>query len=107
MDPTPIFRPLKGIVLTIGCPVCPNGCRGSETLPIVCMLVTLPPGMEAKGFELSKGFQPKGLLKGTEVVPLVGGGTVGPVVVIVGVDPEGLEDPLTVVMTVGFGLGRG
>ena len=65
------------------------------------------PSMEAMGFEIWKGFQPKGLLKGTEVVPLVGGGTVGPVVVIVGVDPEGLEDPLTVVMTVGLGPGKG
>ena len=63
--------------------------------------------MVAKGFELSKGFQLKGLLKGTEVVPLVGGGTVGPFVVTLGVDPEGLEDPLTIVMTVGLGPGGG
>ena len=74
---------------------------------VICVLVTLSPSMETKGFELSKGFQPKGLLKGTEVVPLMGGGTMGPVVVIAGVDPEGLEDPLIVVMTVGLGLGRG
>ena len=80
MDPTPRFRPLKGIVLTIGCLVFPNDCRGSEMFPVICVLVTLPSSMEAKGFELSKGFKPKCLLKGTEVVPLVGGGTVGPVI---------------------------
>ena len=73
--------------------------------PVICVLVTLPPGMVAKGFELSKGFQPKGLLKGTEVVTLVGGETVGPNVVTVGVDLEGLGELLTVVMTVGLGLG--
>ena len=56
--------------------------------PVVCVLVTLPPGMEAKGFELSKGFQLKGLIKGAEVVPLVGEGTIGPDVVTIGVDPE-------------------
>ena len=94
-------------MLTIGSPVCPNDCRGSEMFPVICVLVTLAPGMEAKGFELSKGFQLKGLLKGTEVVPLVGGATMGPIVVTVGVYPEGLEDPLTIVMTVGLGLGRG
>ena len=105
MDPTLIFRPLKGIVLTIGCPVFPKDCRGSEIFLVIFMLVTLPPGMEAKGFELSKGFQPKGLLKGTEVVTLVGGATIGPNVVTVGVDPEGLSELLTVAMTVGLGLG--
>ena len=73
--------------------------------PVICVLVTLPPGMVAKGFELSKGFQPKGLLKGIEVVPLVGGETVGPNVVTIGVDPEGLGELLTVMMTVGLGLG--
>ena len=73
--------------------------------PIVCVLVTLPPGMVAKGFELSKGFQPKGFLKGTELVPLVGGATVGPNVVTVGVDPEGLGELLIAVMTVGLGIG--
>ena len=52
---------------------------------VVCLLVTLPPGMEAKAFELNNGFQPKGLLKGTEVVPLMGEGTIGPDVVTVGV----------------------
>ena len=72
---------------------------------VICVLVTLPPGMVAKGFELSKGFQPKWLLKGTEVVTLVEGETVGPNVVTVGVDPEGLDELLTVVMTVGLGLG--
>ena len=51
------------------------------------MLVTLPPGTVAKGFELNKGFQPKGLLKGTEVAPLVGAGTVGLGAVTVGADP--------------------
>ena len=73
--------------------------------PATCMLVTLPPGIEAKGFELSRGFQPKGLLKGTEVVILVGRATVGPNVVMVGVDAEGFGKLLTVVMTVGLGVG--
>ena len=70
-----------------------------------CVLVTLPPSIVAKGFELSKGFQPKGLLKGTKVVTFVGGETVGPNVVMVGVDLEGLGELLKVVMTVGLGLG--
>ena len=61
--------------------------------------------MEAKGFELSKWFQPKGLLKGTKVVPLVGGEIIGPDVVTVGVDLEGCGELLIVVMTVGLGLG--
>ena len=61
--------------------------------------------MDAKGFELRNGFQLKGLLKGTKVVPLVGGGTVGPNVVTVGVDPEGFGELLTVVMTTELGLG--
>ena len=65
----------------------------------------LPPGIVAKGFELSKGFQPKELLNGIEVVTLVGGATMGPNVVTVGVDPEGFGELLTVVMNVGFGLG--
>ena len=72
--------------------------------PIICVLVTLPPGMVAKGFELSKGFQPKGLLKGTELVTLVGGETVDPNVVTVGVDPEALGELLTIMMTIGLGL---
>ena len=67
--------------------------------------MTLPPGIVAKGFELSKGFQPKGFLKGTEVVTLAGGATMGPNMVTLGVDPEGLGELLTVVMTVGLGLG--
>ena len=92
-------------MLTIGCLVCPNDCRGSEMFPVIFVLVTLPSGMVAKGFELSKGFQPKGLLKGTEVVTLAGGETIGPNVVTVGVDPKGLGELLTVVMTVGLGLG--
>ena len=75
-------------MLTIGCPVCPNDCRGSEMFLVICVLVTLPPSMVTKGFELSKGFQLKGFLKGTELVPLVGGGTVGPNVVTIGEDPE-------------------
>ena len=73
--------------------------------PATCMLVTLPPGIEAKGFELSRGFQLKGLLKGTEVVILVGGATVGPNVVTVGVDVKGFGKLLTVVMTIGLGVG--
>ena len=73
--------------------------------PAACVLVTLPPGIVAKGFELNRGFQLKGLLKGTEVVILMGGVTVGPNVVMVGVDPKGLGKLLTVVMIVGFGLG--
>ena len=73
--------------------------------PATCMLVTLPPGIEAKGFELSRGFQPKGLLKGTEVFILVGGATVGPNVVTVEVDAEGFGKLLTVVMTIGLGIG--
>ena len=100
-----MFEPLKEKVLTIGCPICPKDCRGSKIFPATCMLVTLPPGIVAKGFELSRGFQPKGLLKGTEVVILVGGATVGPNVVTVGVDAEGFGKLLTVVMTVGLGVG--
>ena len=73
--------------------------------PVTYVLVTLPPGIVAKGFELSKGFQLKGLLKGTEVVTLVGGAIVGPNMVTVGADPEGLGELLIVVMTVGLGLG--
>ena len=73
--------------------------------PATCMLVTLPPGIEAKGFELSRGFQPKGLLKGTELVILMGGATVGPNVVTVEVDAEGFGKLLTVVMTIGLGIG--
>ena len=73
--------------------------------PATCMLVTLPPGIEAKGFELSRGFQPKGLLKGTEVFILVGGAIVGPNMVTVEVDAEGFGKLLTVVMTVGLGVG--
>ena len=69
------------------------------------MLETLPPGIVAKGFELSRGFQPKGLLKGTEVVVLVGGATVGPKVVTVEVDAKGFGKLLTVVMTIGLGIG--
>ena len=72
--------------------------------PIICVLVTLPPGMVAKGFELSKGFQPKGLLKGTEVVTLMGGVTMVPNVVMVGVDLEGFGELLIVVMSIGLGL---
>ena len=73
--------------------------------PTTCVLVTLPPGIVAKGFELSRGFQPKGFLKGTEVVTLMGGATMGPNVVTVGVYPEGFGEPLTVVMTVTLELG--
>ena len=73
--------------------------------PTTCVLVTLPPGIVAKGFELSRGFQLKGLLKGTEVVILIGGATVGPNVVTVGVDPEGFGELLTIFMFVGLGLG--
>ena len=73
--------------------------------PATYMLVTLPPSIEAKGFELSRGFQLKGLLKGTEVVILVGGAAVGPNVVAVGVDAKGFGKLLTVVMTVGLGVG--
>ena len=63
--------------------------------------------MVAKGFELSKGFQPKGLLKGTEVASLMGKGTIGHGIVTVGVDPEQFGDPLKVVMTVVLGPGIG
>ena len=73
--------------------------------PATCMLVTLPPGIEAKGFELNRGIQPKGLLKGTEVVILMGGAIVGLNMVTVGVDAEGFGKLLTVVMTVGLGVG--
>ena len=92
-------------MLIIGFLIFPNDCRGSEMFPVIFVLVTLPPSMVAKGFELSKWFQPKGLLKGTEVVTLVGGATVGPNMVTVGVDPEGLGELLRVVMTIGLGLG--
>ena len=91
--------------MTIGCPICPKDCRGSEIFPATYVLVTLPPGIVAKGFELSRGFQPKWLLKGTEVVILVGGATVGPNVVTVEVDAEGFSKLLTFVMTIGLGLG--
>ena len=87
----------------MGCPICPNNCRGTEVPPIICVLVTLPPSMVAKGFELNKWFQSKGLLKGTEVAPIMGVGIVGPSVVIVGVDPEGFGDPLAVVVTIVLG----
>ena len=73
--------------------------------PATCMLVTLPPGIVAKGFELSKGFRPKGFLKGIEVVTLVGGATVVPNVVTVGVDVEGFSKLLAVVMIIVLGLG--
>ena len=73
--------------------------------PTICVLVTLPPGIVAKGFELSRGFQPKGLLKGTELVILVGGATVGPNMVTVEVDAEGFGKLLTVLMTIGLGIG--
>ena len=94
-------------MLTIGCPVFPNYYRGTKVPPVICVLVTLPTGMVAKGFELSKGFQPKGLLKGTELSLLVGARTVGPGVVTVGVDPEGFEGPLIVVVTAVLGVGVG
>ena len=89
----------------MGCPAYPNDCRGTEALPIICVLVTLPPSMETKGIELKKGFQLKGLLNGTKVASLMGGGTIGLDPVVIGADPEGLEEILTVVMTVGLGLG--
>ena len=59
----------------------------------------------ARGFELNRGFQLKGLLKGTEVVVLVGGATVVPNVVTVGVDAEGFGKLLIVVLTIGLGVG--
>ena len=73
--------------------------------PATYVLVTLPPGIVTKRFELSRGFQLKGLLKGIEVVILVGGATMGPNVVTVEVDVEGFGKLLTVVMTVGLGVG--
>ena len=33
MDPTPIFEPLKGKLLTRGFPICPKDCIGSEIFP--------------------------------------------------------------------------
>ena len=68
------------------------------------MLITLPPGIVARGFELNRGFQPKGLLKGIEVVMLAEGATVGPNMVTVGVDAEGFDKLLTVVLTIGLGV---
>ena len=68
--------------------------------PVIYVFVTLPLGMVANGLELSKGFQPKGLLKGTKVAPFVGAGTVGPGVVTIGEDPKGFIDPLVVVVTI-------
>ena len=100
-----MFEPLKGIVFTMGCPIWPKDCIGGDIFPATCVLTTLPPGIMARGFELNKGFQPKGLLKGTKVVVLVGGATFVPNVVMVGVDPEGLGEVLTVVMTIGLRLG--
>ena len=67
--------------------------------PGIYVLVTLPPGMVAKGFVLSKGFQPKGLLKGTEVAPLVGAEAGGLGADTMGVDTKGFGIPLAVVVT--------
>ena len=100
-----MFEPLKGIVFTMGCPICPEDCKGSDMFPATCVLITLPPGIVARGFELNRGFQPKGLLKGTEVVMFAKGATVGPNVVTVGVDAEGFGKILTVVLTIGLGVG--
>ena len=98
-----MFEPLKGIVFTMGCPICPKDCIGREIFPATCVLITLPPGIVVRGFELNRGFQQKGLLKGTEVVVLVGGATVVPVTVRV--DAEGFGKLLTVVLTIGLGVG--
>ena len=100
-----MFEPLKGIVFTMGCPNCPKDCIGREIFPATCVLITLPPGVVARGFELNRGFQLKGLLKGTEVVVLVGGATLVPNVITVGVDAEGFGTLLTVVLTIGLGVG--
>ena len=100
-----MIEPLKGIVFTMGCPICPTDCIGREIFPATCVLITLPPGIVARGFELNIGFQPKGLLKGTEVVMLVGGATVVPNDVMVGVDTKGFGKLLTVVLTIGLGVG--
>lgn len=87
----------------VGCPVCPNNCRGIEVPPIIYVLVTLPPCMVAKGFELSKGFQLQGLLKGTEVAPLLGAGIEGHSIVTIGVGPKGFRDPPAIVVTAVLG----
>ena len=100
-----MFEPLKGIVFTMGCPIFPKDFIGREIFPATYVLITLPPGIVVRGFELNRGFQPKGLLKGTEVVVLVGGATVVPNVVTVGVDAEGFGKLLAVVLTIGLGVG--
>ena len=73
--------------------------------PATCVLITLPPGIVAKGFEVNRGFQPKGLLKGTEVVVFMGGATVVPNVVTVEADAKGFGKLLIVLMTIGLGVG--
>ena len=100
-----MFEPLKGIVFTMGCPICPKDCIGREIFPATYVLITLPPGIVAKGFELKRGFQPKGLQKGTKVVVFMGGATVVPNAITVGVDAEGFGTLLTVVLTIGLGVG--
>ena len=49
----------------------PIYCRGTEVPPDTYVLVTLPPGIGTRGFELNKGFQSKFLLKGMVVAMLV------------------------------------
>ena len=75
--------------------------------PGIYVLVTLPPGIIAKGFELNHGFQPKGLLKGTNVSLLAGAETVGLGAVTIRAHLEGLGGPLVVVMTRLLGPGIG
>ena len=55
--------------------------------------------MATEGFELNKGFQLKGLMKGTEVSFLVEGEAESPRVDMIGEDTKELEIPLTIAVT--------
>ena len=69
------------------------------------MLLTFLPGIEAEGFELNKGFQLKGLLKGTVVASLVEAEARSPGAYTKGVDTEEIRIPLTDVVTKLLGPG--
>ena len=100
-----MFEPLKGLVFTMGCPICPKDCKGREMFPATCVLVTLPPGIVAKGFELNRGFQSERVAKRHRSSRTHGRSYRGPNVVTVGVDAEGFGKLLAVVMTIGLGVG--
>ena len=75
-------------------PTCPIDWRGTEVPPDIYVLVTLPPSIETKGFELNKGFQPKWLLKGTVVAMLVEAVEKSKVVDMKGVEARRFKAPL-------------